>query len=216
MLPILVKLHIASSAMAAMSGMATPGPVMEQVVEATLVATHFTSPIAVHLYDENEHQEGTLAVWRDGTTDDATKVQLKKLFHDRKTGYQKLIAKNTIAMLAAVGETFDKTVEYVSALRVARGEPWESPHRAGRAVDFRIRGVSLVAIRDFLWKSFTHVGVGWYPSEQFIHIDTRPDENDCAWTFYNGSEHYHPYWAEAVRQPPKPARPDAHARKAGS
>ena len=70
MLPILVKLHIASSAMAAMNGMATPGPVMEQVVEATLVASHFTSPIAVHLYDENEHQEGTLAVWRDGTTTD--------------------------------------------------------------------------------------------------------------------------------------------------
>jgi uncharacterized protein YcbK (DUF882 family) len=213
MLPVLVKLHIASSAMAAMTGAAMPGPGMEQAVGATLVASHYASPIEVHFYDENEHQDGHLAIWRDGTTDEATKVEVKKLFRCRKTHYQKLVAKQTLAMLAAVSEQFDKTVEYVSAVRIG-GEPWESPHRDARAVDFRIRGVALASIRDFLWKNFTHVGVGWYPSEQFIHIDTRPKENDCAWTFYNGVEHYHPYWAEVARQPPKPVKTPDH--RAGS
>lgn len=215
MLPILVKLHIASSAMAAMTGSAAPGAVMEQVVDATLVAAHYASPVEVHFYDENEHQDGHVAVWRDGTTDDATKLEIKRLFRCRKTHYQKLLAKRTLAMLAAVGESFDKTIEYVSAVRVQRGEPPMSPHRDARAVDFRMRGVSLVTIRDFLWKNYSHVGVGWYPGEQFIHIDSRLDENDCAWTFYNGTEHYHPYWAEVARNPPKtkPVKPD---HKAGS
>jgi hypothetical protein len=75
-------------------------------------------------------------------------------------------------------------------------------------VDFRIRGIKQTDIRDYLWRNFTEVGVGWYPSEQFVHIDTRPGDRDCAWTFYNGDNHYHPYWAELARRPEKPAKPD--------
>jgi hypothetical protein len=81
--------------------------------------------------------------------------------------------------------------------RTGGGESWTSPHRAGRAIDFRIRGESLVAIRDYLWKTYTHVGIGWYPSEQFIHMDSRPE--DIAWTFSGGDNHYRPYWSERVR-----------------
>jgi uncharacterized protein YcbK (DUF882 family) len=210
MLPLLAKIHIATSAMTTMTGATTPG-LTEQVVEATLVSAHFASPIEVHFYDENDHQDGHVAIWRDGSTDTATAAEIKKLFRCRKTHYQKQMAKRTLAMLAAVSEYFDKEIVYASAVRVQAGEPVTSPHRDARAVDFRVPGVSLAAVRDFLWRNYSHVGVGWYPNERFIHIDSRPNENDCAWTFYDGVEHYHPYWAELARQPATPVKREHRA-----
>jgi len=78
---------------------------------------------------------------------------------------------------------------------------------AGRAIDFRVKGVKLTDIRDYLWSHYEEVGVGWYPNESFIHIDSRTGENACAWTFYNGDNHYHPYWAEVARQPKQEHKP---------
>ncbi len=75
-----------------------------------------------------------------------------------------------------------------------------------RAVDFRIRGIQLREIRDYLWTTYTSVGVGWYPVEQFVHIDTRPGQQDMSWTFLNGVNHYHPFWAELARDPEMQAR----------
>ncbi len=200
MLPLIVKLHVASSAMTSLAASASPLPL--PVYSAASLATTFSSPTETHFYDENEHQEGTLAIWRDGTTDDETSVQVKRLFRCRQTHFERMIKKQTLAMLAATAEHFDnRTIEYASAVRVGRSEGAESPHRAGRAVDFRIRGIKQTDIRDYLWRNFTEVGVGWYPSEQFVHIDTRPNDRDCAWTFYNGVNHYHPYWAEVARRP---------------
>ena len=89
-----------------------------------------------------------------------------------------------------------------------------SPHRDARAIDFRIRGVQLKEIRDYLWKTYTDVGVGWYPAEQFVHIDTRPRVHDTAWTFLNGTNHYHPYWAELARKPM--VAEASHEHRAGS
>ncbi len=46
-----------------------------------------------------------------------------------------------------------------------------SQHVLGKAVDFRLPGVSTAALRD--WASRRHMGgVGYYPRSGFIHIDT--------------------------------------------
>jgi len=116
------------------------------------------------------------------------------------------IARRTLAMLADLAEKYEsKTIEFVSAYRVQAGESATSPHRDARAIDFRIRGTKLTEVRDYLWRKYTDVGVGWYPSEQFIHMDTRPQIHDTAWTFMSGENHYHPYWAEVARRPAKDA-----------
>jgi hypothetical protein len=105
-------------------------------------------------------------------------------------------------MLADIAERYDaRTIEFVSVYRVQRGESPTSPHRDARAIDFRIRGVSLPEIRDYLWRTYAEVGIGGYPVEQFIHMDSRPALHDTAWTFLAGENHYHPYWAEAARRP---------------
>ena len=119
-------------------------------------------------------------------------------------------------MLADIAEKYEgRTIEFVSAYRVQRGESATSPHRDARAIDFRIRGIQLREIRDYLWRKYTEVGIGWYPSEQFIHMDSRPTLHDTAWTILVGVNHYHPYWSEAARRPPSEQRPAQARRRPG-
>jgi hypothetical protein len=47
----------------------------------------------------------------------------------------------------------------------------ESRHTQGTAVDFRVRGVDIEALRDFV-RSLRAGGVGYYPRTHFIHADT--------------------------------------------
>jgi uncharacterized protein YcbK (DUF882 family) len=200
MLPIILKLKLATTAAAGLAA-ATPVP-MPAVAVAMTVTERAASPIEVKLYDENLLVNATVAIRRDGTLDDATAAEVKHLFRCRSTGREHLLARKTLAMLADVAEQYEpRTIEFVSVYRVQRGESPTSPHRDARAIDFRIRGIQLPKLRDYLWRTYTEVGIGWYPAEQFIHMDTRPTLHDTAWTFLNGENHYHPYWAEAARRP---------------
>lgn len=200
--------------MAGWTAAASPVPIPAEAV-ATMFAGNTSAPVPVSLYDENDHQQGVVAIWRDGSTDDATTAELKKLFRCRKTHREHTIAQRTLAMLADIAERYSgKTIEYVSAYRVGSNESSTSPHRHASAVDFRIRGIQLRDIRDYLWKSYTHVGVGWYPQGQYIHIDSRPELNDTSWTFLHGTNHYNPVWAEVARKPQQVAT--SHASRPGS
>nr|HEX4315035.1 DUF882 domain-containing protein [Kofleriaceae bacterium] len=196
MLPAIAQLRTAATLMS----LATPAPLpIAPVIEAAI------EPVEVPLFDENLNVHARVAIRRDGSTDDATAKELKHLFRCRDTGGERKLAQKTLAMLADVADHWQgKDIEFVSVVRLGAKEPMESPHRDARAIDFRIRGVKLTEIRDYLWRSYTDVGVGWYPAEQFIHMDTRPGLHDTAWTFIEGVNHYHPYWAELARQPAKP------------
>jgi uncharacterized protein YcbK (DUF882 family) len=215
MVGILIKVKIMATAMAGWTASAAPAPMPSSHVVATVVNAEVAGPVAVSLYDENDHQQGTIAIWRDGSVDATTKATVKRLFRCRKTLREKMMAQRTLAMLADVSDHYPgKVIEYVSAYRVGRNESPTSPHRDGRALDFRIRGVQLREIRDYVWKTYSDVGVGWYPQEQFVHIDTRPSIHDTAWTFLNGDNHYHPYWAESAKRPQ--VANVVHDRHAGS
>jgi uncharacterized protein YcbK (DUF882 family) len=63
------------------------------------------------------------------------------------------------------------------APRVARekGNP-KSPHKKGVACDFRIDGVPNTDLRDFE-RTLPHVGVGYYPNSEFVHLDCDPLRN---------------------------------------
>jgi len=212
MLPVILKLKLATTAAMGLAASASPAPVSAEAL-AMVVVERAASPVAVQLYDENLRVTATVGIRRDGTMDDATAAEVKHLFRCRQTNRERTIARKTLAMLADVAEKYEgKTIEFVSVYRVQRGESATSPHRDARALDFRIRGVQLKEIRDYLWRKYTEVGIGWYPSEQFIHMDTRPTLHDTAWTFLAGVNHYHPYWAEAARRPPS-EQPSVAARR---
>lgn len=214
MLPIILKIRLTAMAMAGWTAAASPVPLPAEAV-ATMFAGNTSAPVPVSLYDENDHQKGVVAIWRDGSTDEATSTEIMRLFRCRKTHREHMLAQKTLAMLADIAERYEgKTIEYVSAYRVGRNESATSPHRHAAALDFRIRGVQLRNIRDYLWQAYTHVGVGWYPEGQYIHIDSRPELNDTSWTFLHGTNHYHPYWAELARKPEQVAA--SHASRPGS
>lgn len=74
------------------------------------------------------------------------------------------------------------------APRVARrkGNP-KSPHKKGVACDFRIEGVSNEELRDFE-RTLPHVGVGYYPNSEFVHLDVDPSrsKHSAFWIDYSG------------------------------
>ena len=51
------------------------------------------------------------------------------------------------------------------------GVAQRSLHMDGRAIDVRLRGVSLAELRDAA-RALQAGGVGYYPREQFVHLDT--------------------------------------------
>lgn len=204
--PIILKAKLMATSMAGWTAAASPMPLPAEAV-ATLIAGNASAPIPVDLYDENDHQKGLVAIWRDGSTDEATTAELRTLFRCRRTHREATIAQPTLMMLADVAERYPgKTIEYVSAYRANREESATSPHRHATAIDFRIRGVQLRTIRDYLWRSYSGIGVGWYPEGQYIHIDSRPKLHDTSWTFVKGSNRYNPYWSELARRIEPPAQ----------
>jgi hypothetical protein len=77
-----------------------------------------------------------------------------------------------------------RPVHVISGYRKAGGNTKKtSRHVAGQAIDFRIEGVPLDELRAFC-ASLDHVGVGYYPTSRFVHLDVR--QRSARWTDYSG------------------------------
>ncbi|HEX6241303.1 MAG TPA: DUF882 domain-containing protein [Polyangiales bacterium] len=75
--------------------------------------------------------------------------------------------------LQRVSEHFPRrAIEVVSGHRPEARE--SSRHHHGRALDFRVAGVTRERLRDFL-RTFEQTGVGYYPNSSFVHMDVRDD-----------------------------------------
>lgn len=204
MVPGILEIKLATTMMAGWMAAATPVPMPAGAV-AVMIEERTTTPVEVKLYDENLRVSATVVLNRDGSADAETKKQVRHLFRCRVTNWSQPMSQRTLAMLADVADRYEgKTIEFVSAYRASREESRTSPHRHARALDFRIRGEKLRDIRDYLWRNYREVGIGWYPDGQFIHMDARPTMHDTAWTFLHGNNKYRPYWAELARRPQKP------------
>ena len=89
-----------------------------------------------------------------------------------------------IRLLAQVSDHFGgRPIHVISGYRKPGGFTKDtSRHVAGQAIDFRIPGVPLTELRDYC--SIDHVGVGYYPRTQFVHLDMR--RTSARWTDYSG------------------------------
>lgn len=84
-------------------------------------------------------------------------------------------------------EIVARTAEHfgVSELQVISGfraRPYGAPnskHFLGRAMDLQVPGVSAKKVAAWVWQSFRHVGVGFYPKQEFVHVDVR--DEDVRW-----------------------------------
>lgn len=67
-----------------------------------------------------------------------------------------------------------RTIEIVSGFRPyspTQATP-HSNHNLGRALDFRVEGISNTKLRDYC-RTFRNAGVGYYPNSTFVHLDVR-------------------------------------------
>jgi uncharacterized protein YcbK (DUF882 family) len=83
--------------------------------------------------------------------------------------------------LQRVADQFpNKTIEIVSAYRLADAG-YDDMHSLGRAVDFRVAGVSNKTLYEFV-KTLPKCGTGYFPKADFVHLDVR--EEAVTWTDY--------------------------------
>ena len=75
--------------------------------------------------------------------------------------------------LYLVSYHFDTPIHVISGYRA--NERLTSRHRQGRAVDFRVPGVSSRRVWEYARRRFTRrgVGLGLYPRSNFLHLDIR-------------------------------------------
>ena len=105
--------------------------------------------------------------------------RLSYLARDKRGNQQvKRLNFRLIKMLQLVGSQFPgHAIEIISGYRPqSTGE--ETQHAFGRAVDFRVSGVSLRTVFRFC-KSLPRSGCGFYPRSNFVHMDAR--ERKVSW-----------------------------------
>jgi uncharacterized protein YcbK (DUF882 family) len=206
-----VEPEAAWSAMAAartirdLQGAALPASIVTPIAKAFMPMLNDPArvlpTVPVTLWDANRNVGMEIQLPVDGVLDPATAEKLGDFFRCRRTDRHKPLDPGVLAIFADLAAKFHgHTVEIVSAYRAMKRESKTSPHRAARAIDLRVRGVSPIAVRDYLWANHQSVGVGWYPQSDFVHIDHRPGEQDIAWTETGGVNHYHPSWSDRARR----------------
>ena len=109
-----------------------------------------------------------------GRVRSAATRRLQRLLRSRNRGRTRRPNKRLIKLLADVSDHFGgRQIQIVSGYRPAGGRTKRtSRHTNGRAIDFRIPGVPLRALRNYC-RRLPNAGVGYYPTSRFIHLDVR-------------------------------------------
>ncbi|KAF0134510.1 MAG: hypothetical protein FD145_528 [Candidatus Saganbacteria bacterium] len=108
-----------------------------------------------------------------------------------------------VGILEAVVEHFQKPVKIKSAFwceafNEKQKKEKLSLHVKGKAVHFSVEGIPISEAFKFTETIPGINGIGFYPQEEFIHIDTRPVEKKDAWI--KEGERYSPLTQDKRRQ----------------
>jgi uncharacterized protein YcbK (DUF882 family) len=120
-----------------------------------------------------------------GRISPSAKKQLAALMRPRNSKKTKTPHPRLVTLLADVSKHFGgKPIHIISGYRRPGGyTKHTSRHTMGRAMDLRIPGVSVKALRDYC-RTFHDVGVGYYPRSGFIHLDVR--DKNAFWVDVSG------------------------------
>ncbi|MDR0807363.1 MAG: YcbK family protein [Enterobacteriaceae bacterium] len=114
-------------------------------------------------------------------------ARLDHLFRDRRTNQVKAIDPKLFDKLYQLQKQFgNRQIEVICGYRTTgsnsamhsknKNVAKNSYHTLGKAVDIRIVGVPLKSLRDAALK-LKSGGVGYYPSNNFVHVDTGPERS---------------------------------------
>jgi len=122
---------------------------------------------------------------RRGRIPQAALSAMQRLLRPRGSRHGKEPHPRLLRLLAQVSDHFGgRALDVISGNRRPGGYTKEtSRHVAAQAIDFRIPGVPLEALRDYC-AQLDHVGVGFYPRTRFVHLDVR--RTSARWTDRSG------------------------------
>jgi uncharacterized protein YcbK (DUF882 family) len=138
-------------------------------------------PAGITFYFENRHESATFALVDDlGAAQPDALKEFSHFVRCWRTGREKGIHPRTIEIISALASHFQ--VARVDVVSGYRARPYGAPHSKhflGRAMDIRVPGVKAKEVAQWVWTNFRNVGVGYYPKQQFVHVDTR--DQDIRW-----------------------------------
>ncbi len=132
--------------------------------------------------------EGQGRAWRgrvdpDQALSDRVRDGFRYVLFSHRTGSETEISSRLIRLLVQVSDTFGgRPLHVVSGYRET-STAHESRHKTGRACDFFIEGVPNDVLAAYL-RTFSNVGVGYYPNSTFVHFDVRARKAE--WTDLSG------------------------------
>jgi uncharacterized protein YcbK (DUF882 family) len=136
---------------------------------------------AISFYFGNRHEAGSFALVDDkGAANLDVIKEFSHFVRCWRTNRVKEMHPRTIEVVNAVAQHFGyPTIEVVSGYRARPYGAPHSKHFIGRAMDIRVPGVPAKQVAAWIWENFRHVGVGYYPKQEFVHVDTR--DVDVRW-----------------------------------
>jgi uncharacterized protein YcbK (DUF882 family) len=123
-----------------------------------------------------------------------------------RTDKERPIHPRLAEIVARATEAFGRdNVDVVSGFRARPFGAPHSKHFVGRAMDFRLPNVPSRKVAAWVWKNFRGVGVGYYPKQNFVHVDVR--EMDVRWvdTSLHGESAHARYFARTASEQVLPA-----------
>lgn len=143
-------------------------------------------PGELHLFVLNTRERYRIRLYdADGRMRIEAVREAARALRDQRANLARSPNPRLLAMLYLVGQHFDAELEVVSGYRVRGMNASEgSRHGSGEACDIRIDGVGYRTISHFAERTFANVGVGFYPTSRFVHLDTR--RQTYYWVDYSG------------------------------
>ena len=140
---------------------------------------------SLHLRSIHTGEEIKITFWQDGAYVESALEKLDYFLRDHRDGevvrmdpelfmllyrlYDDMDAKGPIEVISGHRSAGTNAMLRAKGRKVAR----KSQHILGKAIDVRMRGVSLKKMRDTAL-GYGIGGVGYYPGDGFIHVDTGP------------------------------------------
>jgi uncharacterized protein YcbK (DUF882 family) len=149
----------------------------------------------VWIFAENLGEEFHGNIYKpDGSFDDAALAKLDEMWRDTKSGDVRAVRAELYEHLSRICDHFpDHRVDLVSGFRFHERD--SSRHYHASAMDIRIKEIPIRQLYNFAETLDVGVdaegalGIGIYPTSQFIHVDFRaPGEPSYRWTDWSGHD----------------------------
>jgi uncharacterized protein YcbK (DUF882 family) len=146
-----------------------------------LVASLRGAPSPLRFVFENRHEtlDVSLLDASHGVAPEAL-AELSHFVRCVRTDREKPIHPRLAEIVARTAQAFGvRTDDVISGYRAAPYGAPHSRHFLGHAMDLKLPGVRAKKLAAWVWHNFRGVGVGWYPNQDFVHIDVR--DTDVSW-----------------------------------